>query len=381
MHPIDYLSQHNPYPIKRKKRISDLILSFRREIAAIQASLARMSLPSLHPVTGSIPLPKKMSFAGVPAPVRAHLQEKTFYAATIAFTTKREVRLHIVTPMRTENLGRIVDPVRTWIHFLDRHASTHCSQTLHIYIYLTDLQKFLPMRRGEPIDEMHANTAYTTSCDKWNEIVVYRREEWFKVLMHETFHSFGLDFSGHFDPACRARILRTFRIRSEVNLYEAYTECWAEIMHIVFVAHDMASKDAEFLRTFYALWDLERAFSVFQMVKVLRSMNIRYEDLFDAASSPDRFQERTNVFAYYLATTILMVHGTDFVGWCLDHNPSGRPLQFNLGGKAQQEFCAFIERVYRSPGLIRMIRDQESEKRSNLLPAFYQKTMRMTLLN
>ena len=365
--------------MKRKKRVSDLILSFHKEITSIKSTLTPLPLPRLH-VANPIPLPKKMSMSGVPAPIRTHLQQKTFYTATLTFTTKREVQLHIVTPKKTENLGPMVDKIRTWIHFLDRHAHSHCSQTLHLYIYLTDLKKFMPLRRGEPIDEMHANTAYTTSCDRWNEIIVYRREEWFKVLMHETFHSFGLDFSAHFEPACRARILQTFRIQSEVNLYEAYTECWAEIMHLVFVVVEMTDgiAGANILTIFYDLWDVERAFSVFQMVKVLDSMGMRYEDLF---LSTKTFQERTNVFAYYLATTILMVHGTEFITWCLDHNPQGRPLQFNMGGKAQHDFCGFIERYCKSPGFMTMVQDSEKEWEEGDFPPALKKTMRMTLVD
>ena len=65
---------------------------------------------------------------------------------------------------------------------------------MNIYIFLTDLKKKLPEHTGQEIGKINVNTGFTMTCRPKSNIVIYRKEEWFKVLIHETFHNFGLDF-------------------------------------------------------------------------------------------------------------------------------------------------------------------------------------------
>lgn len=83
----------------------------------------------------------------------------------------------------------------------------------HLYLFNT-VQKELPENKSEVIGPVNANTGYTYRCEKNNEIVIYRQEEWFKVLMHETMHTFGNDFetedySGGGDNKGDAAIIKT----------------------------------------------------------------------------------------------------------------------------------------------------------------------------
>ena len=103
-----------------------------------------------------------------------------------------------------------------------------------MYVYLTSLKKLLPNTSDEVIGVNNVNTAYTIPCSEPSEIIIYRKEEWFKVLLHESFHNFALDFATMPSDSCVKRILETFPIESEVNLFEAYTESWAEIMNLAF---------------------------------------------------------------------------------------------------------------------------------------------------
>ena len=47
------------------------------------------------------------------------------------------------------------------------------------------------------LEPININGGVSNVCVKnsLSEIVIFRREEWFKVLIHETFHNYGLDFS------------------------------------------------------------------------------------------------------------------------------------------------------------------------------------------
>ena len=77
---------------------------------------------------------------------------------------------------------------------LHQYASSECVSKINIVIYLTPFKKVLPDNSIAILDVENANSAVTLACHNPGEIIIYRKEEWFKVFIHETFHSFGLDF-------------------------------------------------------------------------------------------------------------------------------------------------------------------------------------------
>jgi len=121
-----------------------------------------------------------------------------------------------------------------WLYIINQYASKQCANSLVIYLYFTSLEKRIPNSNISILDEINVNTAFTSTCPKDSEIVVFRKEEWFKVFIHETFHNFALDFSDMNNNDAHKCILDIFKVNSNVNLYEAYTEFWAEIMNALF---------------------------------------------------------------------------------------------------------------------------------------------------
>ena len=123
-----------------------------------------------------------------------------------------------------------------WLHMVSLKSS--CVESLNIYIYLTPFKKELPENKSEVIGPIHANTGYTYRCEKKNEIVIYRQEEWFKVFIHETMHTFGNDFETDFDHdhIDNAFIKKIFSLPQdiEIRMSETYSELWARIMNVAF---------------------------------------------------------------------------------------------------------------------------------------------------
>ena len=167
-----------------------------------------------------------------------------------------------------------------WIYILSSYASKRCSNSLVVYLYFTSLEKSLPSSNVETLDELNVNTAFTTTCPKDSEIVVFRKEEWFKVLIHETFHNFGLDFSDMNNSHAHKCILDIFKVNSNVNLYESYTEFWAEIMNALFCSfYTLKNKRDidQFLSNSEFFINFERTYSYFQLVKALDFMGLTYK--------------------------------------------------------------------------------------------------------
>ena len=258
-----------------------------------------------------------------------------------------------------------VDAILLWLHVLQKHASPQCSEQLRIHFYFTSLEKRLPVSSVQVLDETHVNTAFTTSCSKNSEIVVYRKEEWFKVFVHESFHNFGLDFSDANNAACTELILKIFPVSSKVNLYESYTETWAEIINVLLCAF-FNLKDKRDVASFLSLSEkmiaVERTFSFFQLVKTLRFMGLTFNDLYAKNEHSRRkrltmYREKTNVLSYYVVKTILLNDYPAFLSWCKKYNSTLSLLQFNkTDDYCMQEFCKFIERKHKTPSMLDGIR-------------------------
>ena len=191
---------------------------------------------------------------------------------------------------------------------------SECSPQLTIYLYLTDHKKKIPKKSGEPLSEIHANTGFTMACPTVsNNIYIYRREEWFKVFIHETFHSLGLDFARMPEEIANREIFKMFSISCDLRFYEAYTETWAEIIHAIFVSMTPPSRVLE-----SALND-ERMFSLFQKTKLLKHHKMDYRELC-SVSSQKRYNEKTAVFSYYFLKSIMMFYYNEFIEWCVENN-------------------------------------------------------------
>ena len=307
-----------------------------------------------------IPKPSKFPASSFPEDIRKHIDETATISVCYTFSLfDRIIKIYFVLEtMDTEHLDAYVDRILYWLYIANKHASKKCSKELKIYIFLTSLQKRLPFSNVHILSETHVNSAFTSSCTRSSEIVVFRKEEWFKVLIHETMHNLGLDFSDMENVACNEFILTLFPVKSDVNLYEAYTEFWAETMNSLFCSFFILKdkNDASsFLRVSEFFINMERVYSFFQLAKVLDFMGLQYKNLYgkDKTSIMLRdtfYKENTNVLAYYIIHAILICYFPLFLSWCKNNNPS--LLQFNKTREGQQSLCSFIERHYMKPSML-----------------------------
>lgn len=236
-----------------------------------------------------------------------------------------------------------------WLSVISHFASTSCVKTLYIYIYLTHEKKKLPVDPTTALGRTHANTAFTTSCTSNTEIHLYREEEWFKVFIHETFHSYGLDFSTMDNAPVNAKISEIFGVSSDIRLYESYTEIWAEIIHICLLVHFQMvnSPKWENVNTFVSkIKDIlvyEITFSLLQCAKVLKHSGLLYEDIAkqDSVSKQkvaNLYKEETPLFSYYIVKSVLLFFANDFVEWTMIHNRGSFNFQ-----KTQPNVNAYIQ--------------------------------------
>ena len=241
-----------------------------------------------------------------------------------------------------------------WLYIVNKYSSKLCSPSISFYIYLTSLNKIIPALPNQVLSATHVNTGLTQSCaTTHNEIVIYRHEEWFKVLIHESIHAFGLDFN----TSGETEIRKTFFIPTEIPilLFEAYTEFWARIINVMIISFHWSNTSLEeFTNTVIFLLDYERAYSFFHMVKVLHLMNIKYSDLYTNQHLLQIYREETNVFVYNVITTILLNDYPLFMKWCKTNNTN--MLQFHDTTNKVGLFCNYIKNEYDTASMLDMVR-------------------------
>lgn len=313
--------------------------------------------------------PQNFNSNSFPELVRKHIDELTMSEITYHFSLYgRNIKVHFIVEddnveLEIETYNKHVDSIIMWLYILNQYASKQCATSLVIYLYFTSLEKRIPNSNIFILDEINVNTAFTTTCPKDSEIVVFRKEEWFKVFIHETFHNFALDFSDMNNNNAHKCILDIFKVNSNVNLYEAYTEFWAEIMNALFCSF-FSLKDKndieDFLSNAEFFINFERTFSFFQLVKTLDFMGLTYKDLYleterSRILRENLYKEKTNVLSYYVIKTVLINNYQGTLSWCKTNNLS--LLQFKKTIKNQSEFCKFIESHYKSNSMLNGVTD------------------------
>ena len=308
--------------------------------------------------------PENFNSNSFPELVRKHIDESIMFEICYTFSLfDRHIKIFFMleeahVELKLETYNRYVDNIVMWLYILNQYASKQCANSLKLYFYFTSLEKHLPNSNISILDEINVNTAFTTTCPKDSEIVVFRKEEWFKVFIHETFHNFGLDFSDMNNKTVHTCILNIFHVKSEVNLYESYTEFWAEIMNALFCSFISLKNKTDinqFLSNSEFYINFEISYSFFQLVKTLKFMGLQYEDLYSTSEHSKvlrdhLYKERTNVLAYYIIKTILINNYQSFLSWCKTNNIL--LMQFKKTPLNQNEFCRFIEKNYKTKNML-----------------------------
>jgi hypothetical protein len=280
--------------------------------------------------------------------------------------------------------------IYVWLYIANEFARNECSKEIDIFLYLSDAKKVLPDVCSDTIDRHHVNTAFTTSCAPTTEINIFRSEEWFKVLIHESFHCFGFDFSEYssLNDQIAADVLKVFPIDAEIILYETYSEIWAEITNVVITVFiENHGKQMSFVSLVENMLEKEMFFSLFQCAKILDHFGMEYADLY--AETPrvsffgiggKKYREKTAVFSYYFLKIMLLFNCNAFLEWSLKN--SGETLEFKNPETNVRKFAdALIFAKYRDPAFIlclKHMKDRFFKRKPAAKKSFIYNTMRMT---
>jgi hypothetical protein len=323
-------------------------------------------------------LPVSSNYFNIIENIRSEIEETFDSYYKFSYQLKhRKINIYISGKNITHNLYKIMlYKIIFWLDVVTSFTSNdRCSKNLDIYLYLSLQKKILPTREYENIGKNHVNTGFTYTCIPNSEIFIFRLEEWYKVFIHETIHNFGLDFS--LDDTTSECILKTFKVRSLVKLYEAYTDSWAKILNIlvcVFLSNkNITLENFQNKSHTYILYETIHIF--IQSYKILKKMGLEYKDIFDERKGYELFKEETNVLAYYVINSLLFSDYQLFIRWCCFHNTN--ILQFN--NENQKKFCNFVTDTHKSDLVIKNINEIKKFWTRKKFSKFIENNMRKSL--
>lgn len=383
----------------------------------------------------------------IPAEIREKIERdcahQTHYSYSFTIHSRDFIIHFICTNEITHaHVLKKIERIYMWFQIAcKQNPNIECSKNIHIYLYCIDMRKELPGPKElsgskelpsepEKIDMIHANTAFTTGCQTSTNIIIFREEEWFKVLMHESFHNLGLDFielSSSDTKVLDDRLREMFHIEqiSDIRLYETYCETWAEILNVLFIVYYMnivnkknhtykntklsrktiqnktiqnktiqkylnlknQNKSIQnMMKQFRQRMIYESIFSCFQCAKIMYYHQIHYADFIRTSNNTKiispQYQENTYCFSYYVLKSVLLFHFPSFLDFSIDQNNSSGSdsiMKFMLTLENGNKYVDLIQQNYRDPIYMKYVSKMEKWLQTHSEKTIVNRTLRMTM--
>ena len=158
-------------------------------------------------------------------------------------------------------------------------------------------KKRLPTRKKEPIGVEHANSGYcyVNSSEGDTNIVIFREEEFYKVLVHELIHLYKIvPYDTEFDNLINSK----YGLTTHIITNESLVELVALIYNCIIINILTGKND---MRNFSNLIFKEKAWSSYVLSNIFKHYG----------RSIKNWKENTNVFAYYYVKKELLDYVTN----------------------------------------------------------------------
>lgn len=286
--------------------------------------------------------------------IKKYIDENNFIHYIVQFKIKdAQYNIHIYSKKEI-NINKYIYFIKLILNLCAYEAVTRYN-VFTFKIILTDFKKTQPTI---PVNPFSINSGLTTyplheKLDDHKEILIFRREEWFKVLIHECFHMFCLDFSCKESDYVKL-FKPLFNINSEFLFFECICEFWARTINLAVISYSTKKNILyeEFEMLMKINIKLEGIYSLLQMKYILNNMGFTYESLMDKNREKE-YTENTNMFCYYVLTPILLFNYEQTMSWFIDNNQT--ILQFNKDNKSILLFFLYIKSIYNRPELLKYI--------------------------
>lgn len=206
----------------------------------------------------------------------------------------RDIYIYIYTNSEKKpNIKLIILIINLIRQFSDNHK-------ILLSIYYSDKTKKLPSVKKQKITAKNINSG---CCLKNNFIYLWRKEEFYKVLLHELIHYYNLDFVDY-DDELEKYVQKLFNIKGRNVINEAFTEILALTLYSIIIS---ISQDIDF----DMIIKYENLFTHLQIAKLIMYFGGEsYDDLFNII-----IDQTTSVVSYIIIKGILLNNYNDVLSY------------------------------------------------------------------
>jgi len=163
------------------------------------------------------------------------------------------------------------------------------------------------------LDFLGANNINSGSTYYNMQVFIWRKEEIYKVLIHELIHYFGFD-KKLFEQVLKTNYTNKYCIEGEDRENEAFTESLTIIIH-TFIISKLLNM------SFFYLINYEINFSIFQCKKIMAFFNITdISTILNNNACATPIVQTTSVFSYFFLKTALLLNLKNTMGYMLENN-------------------------------------------------------------
>lgn len=211
------------------------------------------------------------------------------------------------------------------INNLTQSTSIFNKTNLNVYFFLTPFMKHFDIN-DKHLGEKNCNTGFTYPNLDEGLIIIYRLEEFLKVLIHESIHNAGVDnalidlirdnYRNNDKTKLYNNFLDNYNLQNveDLGFNEAVTEFWANYVFFSVYAFDKQSQSFKnYQKNFERIFLIQQIFTMFQISKILHCNGMKYHDILTKFSQNNKYNELTHVISYYLFKFFLIIDYKTFI--------------------------------------------------------------------
>ena len=241
-----------------------------------------------------------------------YINKELKYKYTLSYRYKdNKIKVRYFRKSELKNINKLLEIVINRIIFMMKITDTY--KDVNMFIYDTPFKKKLPCKSFEKckknlsVDDI--NTGYSWS----NNIVIYRKEELLKLIIHEMIHLLDIDVKYEGNSNMKNKFLKSLCIESfNVLINESYVETWAIIIHMYIGL--LEQKRNNYLN-YEKYFKKTLLFNYNQVLKILIFYNINnFEDILNGNGSCKRIIDfKMNLFSYHILKLLNLIIINKFI--------------------------------------------------------------------
>jgi len=283
--------------------------------------------------------------SGIPEYIKKTFNNPITYYSTIDFlgetvevfitaNTEDEIKKY-----RDDVIDRII-----YMLFLRKDPVKNKGKLKKVSIYLSDHKKEFFRDIDNDIEQKDVNTGYATYD---GEVVLYRKEELLKVLIHELVHALQFDREIEvIEPVYKKH--KGVSSQKIIRLTETFTEFWACVINCYLVAEKLEYTSEQVFCRFIHYLECEVAFSIIQMLKFMMAQGWIPGENKSINSLTKQTDKHTNVFSYYFLKTHLLMNINEFI--CLTETKDDY-VMYSSTKKRNRNVLSFLLKFNREIGI------------------------------